>query len=383
MRHFVNLVAFFLKFGSLHMLHECSYFEMESVYQRLRFETSFLKMPRRKLTNAEANRAIGMLQGGLTQVVVAERLQVSQSVISRLWNRFRETGSVLERPRLGGRRKTTPAQDRFITVSARRNPTSTCRMLRNTLQNADGVQVSIETIRRRLREVNLGSRRPLRGVPLTRDHKRQRLEWARQHINWNDHWRSVLFTDESRYGRFSDSRRIRVWTIPRIPRNRRYVQEVHPFRGGSVMVWAGICFNGRTDLHICPGNMTALHYREHVIDNVVPNFHAAIGETFQFLDDNARPHRAAIVENAREELGIPHLPIPPHSPDLNCIEHAWDMLQRRLDNHQPTPESLNDLRELLPRLWNQIPQEMFNNLVCSMQRRCQAVIDARGGHTLY
>ena len=100
MRHFVNLVVFFLKFGSLHMLHECSYFEIKSVYQRLRFETSFLKMPRRKLTNAEANRAIGMLHGGLTQVVVAERLQVSQSVISRLWNRFRETGSVLERPRI-------------------------------------------------------------------------------------------------------------------------------------------------------------------------------------------------------------------------------------------------------------------------------------------
>ena len=94
MRHFVNLVAFFLKFGSLHMLHECSYFEMESVYQRLRFETSFLKMSRRKLTNAEANKAIGMLQGGPTQVVVAERLQVSQSVISRLWNRLRKTGFV-------------------------------------------------------------------------------------------------------------------------------------------------------------------------------------------------------------------------------------------------------------------------------------------------
>ena len=95
--------------------------------------------------------------------------------------------------------------------------------------------------------------------------------------------------------------------------------------------------------------MTASHYREHVIDNVVPNFHAAIGETIRFLDDNTRPHRAATVENASEELGIPHLPIPPHSLDLNCIEHAWDMLQRRLENHQPTPESSNDLRELLTR----------------------------------
>lgn len=41
-------------------------------------------MPIRTLTNAEDYRAIEMLQVDLTQDAVAERLQVSQSVISRL-----------------------------------------------------------------------------------------------------------------------------------------------------------------------------------------------------------------------------------------------------------------------------------------------------------
>ena len=98
------------------MLHECSYFEMDSVCQRLRFEMTFLKMPRRESTNAEASRASGMLQGGLKQIVVAEKLQVSQSVISRLWNGFRERFHV-GKNNVAGRRKPTPAQDRFITVS--------------------------------------------------------------------------------------------------------------------------------------------------------------------------------------------------------------------------------------------------------------------------
>lgn len=44
---------------------------------------------------------------------------------------------------------------------------NTCRMLWNTLKNADEIQVFIETIRQCLEEVNLGSRRPL-----TREHKR-------------------------------------------------------------------------------------------------------------------------------------------------------------------------------------------------------------------
>lgn len=58
-------------------------------------------MYRRKLTIAEAYRAIGMLESGQRQVDVAQRLGVSQSVISRLSNRERGTGSVKERVRSG------------------------------------------------------------------------------------------------------------------------------------------------------------------------------------------------------------------------------------------------------------------------------------------
>ena len=44
-------------------------------------------MHRRKFTTAEGYRAIGMLESGQRQVDVPERLEVSQSVISRLFNR--------------------------------------------------------------------------------------------------------------------------------------------------------------------------------------------------------------------------------------------------------------------------------------------------------
>ena len=167
-------------------------------------------MVRRKLTIEEANRAIGMLQSGSVQQEVANLFNVSQSVISRLNNRFNETGSELERPRNDGPRKTTAAEDRFVTLSARREPLSTCRQLSRRLFNATGTSVSIETIRRRLNCVHLRSRRLLRRVPLTQNHMRQRLQWARDHVNWVNELRSVLVTDESRYARFSDSRRVRV-----------------------------------------------------------------------------------------------------------------------------------------------------------------------------
>lgn len=327
--------------------------------------------------------AIGMINAGQTQAEVAANFNVSPSVISRLLSRHAENGDVSERPRSGRPRVTGQAEDRYLTVAARREPLSTCRILAQRLRNATGSQISLSTTRRRLAEVHLSSRRLLRRVPLTVAHRRQRLAWARERVHWVEEWKSVLFTDESRYGRFSDSRRVRVWTLPLTPRNRRPVQEVHPFRGGTVTVWAGIAFNNRTQLMVLPGNMNSQIYLNEVVNNVLPDFRRAIGDGFQFLDDNARPHRAARVMETLENHRIRHLPLPPYSPDLNVIEHGWDQLQRALDNHQPPPETIQQLRELLPQLWNGLDQVILNNLVESMQRRCQAVIEARGGHTLY
>ena len=51
---------------------------------------------------------------------------------------------------------------------------------------------------------------------------------------------------------------------------------------------------GHTDLYICRGNMNSIVYSRDIIENVVPEFHGAVGKNFRFLDDNATPHRANI-----------------------------------------------------------------------------------------
>ncbi|GFT27339.1 hypothetical protein NPIL_312141 [Nephila pilipes] len=51
---------------------------------------------RRHLTDPEAWRLVGRLEGGLTQAEVAEATGVAQSAISRIWNRFLETGRKVE-----------------------------------------------------------------------------------------------------------------------------------------------------------------------------------------------------------------------------------------------------------------------------------------------
>ncbi|GFW31473.1 hypothetical protein TNCV_1288201 [Trichonephila clavipes] len=50
------------------------------------------------LTDSKVWRVVGRLEGGQTQAEVAQAIGVSQSVISRIWNRFLETGSAGRRP---------------------------------------------------------------------------------------------------------------------------------------------------------------------------------------------------------------------------------------------------------------------------------------------
>lgn len=340
-------------------------------------------MPLRHLRSDEANQAVGMLQMGIRQVEVAERFGVSQSVISRLWNRHRTTGSVHRRRGQGRRRCTTVRDDRFLTLNARRNPTITATALLRELQNASEARPSIRTVRNRLHEVGLRSRRPLRRVPLTLEHKQNRLAWAQQRENWGNEWWTTLYSDESRFGLHSDSRQVRVWRTRDTPRHRSFVQEIYPYNGGSVMVWGGIAIGRRTPLYICNRNMNSIVYQNDIINNIIVPLARTIGPDFQFLDDNARPHRAQIVMQAIEEGEIQHLPLPARSPDLNPVEHVWDMLTRALDNHRPAPLTLRELRTVLPQLWDDLPQDDIDHLILSMPRRVHAVIQARGGHTRY
>ncbi|GFV89896.1 transposable element Tcb2 transposase [Trichonephila clavipes] len=61
----------------------------------------------------------------------------------------------------------------------------------------------------------MGSRNPLRVLPLTPTHRRLRLEWCRAQGNWTvAEWNQVIFSDESRFNLSSDDNRVRVWRPP-------------------------------------------------------------------------------------------------------------------------------------------------------------------------
>ncbi|GFW19738.1 transposable element Tcb1 transposase [Trichonephila clavipes] len=108
-----------------------------------------------------------------------------------------------------------------------------------------------------------------------------------------------------------------------------------------------------------------------------------MGAEFLFMNDNAHPHRANIVDECLQSKDITRMAWPACSPDLNPIVHVRDMLGRRIVARQPPPTRLPELRRALLDEWCNIPQDKIDNLILSMPRRCKACIASSGIHTAY
>ncbi|GFX03204.1 transposable element Tcb2 transposase [Trichonephila clavipes] len=297
-------------------------------------------------------RIIGKIEEGRKITDVAREFDIAHSVVSRLWKSFKTT-EMCSRRHGGGR--------------VRRK------------------QISRKSVARRLRGGGLYARRPVVCVPLTRQHRTARLQWCREHHNWAEQdWACVLFSDESRFSLSSDCRRQLIWRESGTAYRPENIQEKDRYPTCSVMVWSGIMINGHTRLHVVAnGTMTGQRYIDEVLLPHVRLFHGAVGDKFDFMDDNATCHRTLAVQDCLDSEGIQRLVWPVRSPDLNPIENVWDALGRQVSGRNYPPTNKNTLIRALTEEWDKLPQQLLDNVVQSMVRRVECCITLHGGHIPY
>ncbi|GFX31660.1 HTH_Tnp_Tc3_2 domain-containing protein [Trichonephila clavipes] len=211
--------------------------------------------------------SFGKLEEGRRVTSVAAEFGIAHSIVSRLWRQFQTTGTAIRGFSSGRPRGTTPADDRYIVLQARRNRRQTAGEIARHTTQATGRPISPFTVARRQHDGGLFARRPVRCVPLTPAHRRRRSLWCREHRNWRDNeWGRVLFTDESRFSLSSDSHRILIW--------RERGSHNHP-------------------------------------SNIIERDRGAMGLQFLFMDDNAPCHRTVAAEQLLESRRLAARTLPP------------------------------------------------------------------------
>ncbi|GFT12304.1 HTH_Tnp_Tc3_2 domain-containing protein [Trichonephila clavipes] len=177
---------------------------------------------RKHLDDFLRGRIIGRIECERTQLEASEEHGIAQSVISRLWQRFQDD------------------------VTAKRNRRSTASDLSRQVSSATGTTVLMQTVYRRLGHIGLYARRPVRCVPFTATHCRLRLTWSREHALWTlQQWSCVMFSDESRLGLQSDSRRTLIWRASGTRYHHENTIERHRYGGAG-----GLAF--REELFLVP-----------------------------------------------------------------------------------------------------------------------------------
>ena len=148
------------------------------------------------------------------------------------------------------------------------------------------------------------------------------------------------------------------------------------------MVWGCFTRKGVGRLYVLNHTMDALYYRQILEENLLPSIkQLGLGSSFMFMHDNDPKHRSALVRDWLRNNGIEVLQWPSSSPDLNPIEHLWDVLEDQVKKRQP--RNKKELSLHLVEEWNKIELSVLQKLVDSVPSSLNECVKMQSYATRY
>ncbi len=354
----------------------------------LKFKPSIRMGKKGDLSDFERGMVVGPRRADLSISKTADLLGYLLATISRVYREWSEKEKISS--------ERSCVDENALLMSEVRG--EICRLVRDdgkatvtkiTTRYNQGMQntISERTTRRTLKQMNYSSRRPHR-VPLLSDkNRKRRLQFTQAHQNWTiEDWKNVAWSDESRLLlRHSDSR-VRIWRKEHESMDPSCLVSTVQAAGGGVMVWGIFYWHILGPLVSIEHLLNTTAYLSIVADHVHP-FMTTVYPCSEgyFQQDNAPRHKAQIISDwfLEHDNEFTLLKWPPQSPDLNPIEHLWDVVEREIRILDVQPTNLQQLCDAIISIWTKISEECFQHLVESIPQRIKAVLKAKGGPTRY
>jgi transposase len=106
-----------------------------------------------------------------------------------------------------------------------------------------------------------------------------------------------------------------------------------------------------------------------------------LGNNWRFQQDNDPKHTSRIAKAFLNENFPEVIDWPSNSPDLNPIENLWAIVKRNVEMR--IPKNILELEQYMIEEWNKIPNNILNNYIGSMKRRCKMIIEKNGERINY
>uniref|UniRef100_A0A914YUJ1 Transposase n=1 Tax=Panagrolaimus superbus TaxID=310955 RepID=A0A914YUJ1_9BILA len=313
---------------------------------------------------------------------ISNEVRVPKSTVGDIIKKNDEGGPIHDKPRSGRPKKTTCRIDKAIVRKSVADPRKNAGEIANEINEEHCISISYKTAGRRLSDAGLNGRVPVKKPLISTKNRAARLRFAREHQHWTvEQWKKVLWSDESKFNLFgSDGKRyIRRPVNQRF--NPRYQIPTVKHGGGSVMVWGAFHHGGVGPIVLIEGIMDKFVYRDLLQNNMLPFARRKMPRGWVFQQDNDPKHSSGLLKEWFVKKKLRVLKWPSQSPDLNPIEHLWDVLGRRVGAQKHSSKA--QLFAHLEQEWSKIPLSTIHDLIESMPRRCADVIAAKGYATKY
>lgn len=234
----------------------------------------------------------------------------------------------------------------------KKEPKTSSSKICEEIKESSGTKVHPRTVRRVLKNEGYNARVCRKKPFISKVNQKKRLDFAKEFLNHpQSFWNNVLFSDERKFCVYRSDGRVVVWRKAGSELRQKILRTPVKHGGGAVMVWGCMAASGVGELvfidEIMKKKKLYLKILKENLRKSAENLN--LGNDFYFQQDNDPKHTAEMVR-----LWIlynsPHtLKTPLQSPDINPIEHLWDVLDKRVREHYMT--SKRQLKELVQAEW--------------------------------
>lgn len=327
----------------------------------------------KKLSSAEIKVITKLHQENFKIAYIAEKLERSRKVISNF----------LKDPENYGK-KSSPGRPRAVSERDRRailRVASNSSLTACKIAEQAGVKTNVRNVQKILKESPIIKRKKMKKKPpLTAKHKEDRLKFAMEHVHWKKRWRRVLFTDEKKFNLDGPDGLAYYYHDLR---KEESILSRRRHGGGTVMIWAGIGYYGKTDIKFVPQKMDSKKYLDLIASEITQPARENTNLPLIFQQDNAAVHTARIVKKFFSDNNVDVLNWPARSPDMNIIENCWGLLARSAYAENRQYENVDELKQSIISNWRGLPQKSIKKLFKSLPNRMAEIIKKSGGPTHY